>query len=89
MHHFRFVKITFYVYHRRLKTIKKTINKHNILTLKTICNTFNMIYDYDDYNATAEDQPANQVEIHPDADTEFVTAKMFLQKCSTLTGDNL
>lgn len=44
-----------------------------------------MIYNYDDGNLVPEDQQQGV----PDFENEYVSAKSFLQKCSTLTGDNL
>lgn len=49
-----------------------------------------MIYDYDDHQPGPEDNlPIIEQRILPDSDVEYISAKAFLQKCSTLTGDNL
>ncbi|KAF5307476.1 hypothetical protein FQR65_LT06831 [Abscondita terminalis] len=50
-----------------------------------------MIYDYDELQPEDQELPQSAVAIVsvPDAESEFITAKMFLQTCSTETGDNL
>lgn len=50
-----------------------------------------MIYDYDPNQLLPEDQipDVDQRIAVPDSETEYISAKAFLQKCSTLTGDNL
>lgn len=49
-----------------------------------------MIYNYEDTQAVDEENPQDDDNrLVPDFDSEYISAKAFLQKCSTFTGDNL
>lgn len=48
-----------------------------------------MIYDYDDKLLPEDNVQDVERIVVPDSETEYITAKAYLQKCSTVTGDNL